>query len=94
MNNTLNTWLIAIRPKTLPAAITPVIIGLSYAHYVGIFKPMIAFFTLIASILIQIVTNFENDVFDFISRFFGISINVMKTQNTFIITIFQKFIKL
>ena len=36
----------------------------------------------------------RNDVIDFILTVFGISNNVMKTQNTFIITIFPKFIKL
>lgn len=65
MNNNIQTWLIAIRPKTLPAAIAPVIIGLSYAYYQGILNPSVALFTLIASLLIQIGTNLANDVFDF-----------------------------
>ena len=65
MNNSLQTWLLAFRPKTLPAAIAPVIIGLSYAYQSGIFNPLVAFFTLLASILIQIGTNLANDVFDF-----------------------------
>lgn len=65
MNNSFQTWLLAFRPKTLPAAIAPVIIGLSYAYQSGIFNPLIAFFTLLASILIQIGTNLANDVFDF-----------------------------
>ena len=65
MNLSLQTWLIAIRPKTLPAAIAPVIIGLSYAYHIGIFKPLIGLLTLLASVLIQIGTNLANDVFDF-----------------------------
>ena len=65
MNNSIQTWLLAFRPKTLPAAIAPVIIGLSYAYHLGIIKPFIAFCTLFASILIQIGTNLANDVYDF-----------------------------
>ena len=65
MNLSLQTWLIAIRPKTLPAAIAPVIIGLSYAYHLGIFKPLVGLLTLLASVLIQIGTNLANDVFDF-----------------------------
>ena len=65
MNISLQTWLIAIRHKTLPAAIAPVIIGLSYAYHLGIFKPFIGLLTLLASVLIQIGTNLAKDVFDF-----------------------------
>jgi len=65
LNNSIQTWLLAFRPKTLPAAIAPVIIGLSYAYHLGIFKPFITFCTLFASILIQIGTNLANDVYDF-----------------------------
>ena len=65
MNNKIQTWLIAIRPKTLPAAIAAVIIGLSYAYFQEILNPIVAFYTLLASLLIQIGTNLANDVFDF-----------------------------
>ncbi len=65
MKNSLQIWLLAFRLKTLPAAIAPIIIGLSYAYQSGIFNPFVAFFTLLASILIQIGTNLANDVFDF-----------------------------
>lgn len=65
MNNSFQIWLLAFRPKTLPAAIAPVIIGLSYSYHLEIFKPFIALFTLLASILIQIGTNLANDVYDF-----------------------------
>tara|TARA_B100001029_G_C15062459_1_gene459757 strand:- start:1060 stop:1941 length:882 start_codon:yes stop_codon:yes gene_type:complete len=65
LKNSLQIWLLAFRLKTLPAAIAPIIIGLSYAYQSGIFNPFVAFFTLLASILIQIGTNLANDVFDF-----------------------------
>ena len=65
VNLSLQNWLIAIRPKTLSAAIAPVFIGLSYAYHLEIFKPLIGLLTLLASVLIQIGTNLANDVFDF-----------------------------
>ena len=55
----------ASRLETLPAAVAPVFVGLSYAFHSGNFNFIVAFFTLFASILIQIGTNFANDVFDF-----------------------------
>lgn len=65
MKTSLNTWLLAFRLKTLPAAIAPVIIGLSFAYFDGYFQPFIAFCTFVASVLIQIGTNLANDVYDF-----------------------------
>jgi 1,4-dihydroxy-2-naphthoate octaprenyltransferase len=59
-------WLLAARPATLPAAVVPVIVGTgaalhgSYELHERIFIP-----TLLAALLIQIGTNFANDVFDF-----------------------------
>jgi len=65
LKNTIHIWLLAFRLKTLPAAIAPIIIGLCYAYQSGTFKPIIATFTFIAAILIQIGANLANDVFDF-----------------------------
>jgi 1,4-dihydroxy-2-naphthoate polyprenyltransferase len=59
-------WMLAARPATLPAAVVPVIVGTGAALHgthtldLRIFVP-----TLLASLLIQIGTNFANDVFDF-----------------------------
>ena len=61
----MKNWLIAARLKTLPAAISPVIIGSSLSLSEGVFSKVIFFMTLLASILIQIGANFANDVFDF-----------------------------
>jgi 1,4-dihydroxy-2-naphthoate octaprenyltransferase len=59
-------WLLAARPATLPAAIVPVLVGAAAALH-GTFivheRPLLA--TLLAALLIQIGTNFANDVFDF-----------------------------
>ena len=62
----MNNWILASRLKTLPAAISPVLVGVSLAIHDGEFKPFIAFMTLLAAVLIQIGANFANDVYDFL----------------------------
>ncbi len=61
----MHKWIIAIRLKTLPAAISPVLLGSSLSYKYGYFSSLIFFMTLFAAILIQIGTNFANDVYDF-----------------------------
>ena len=61
----MHKWIIAIRLKTLPAAISPVLLGSSLSYKYGYFSLLIFFMTLFAAILIQIGTNFANDVYDF-----------------------------
>jgi 1,4-dihydroxy-2-naphthoate octaprenyltransferase len=63
---TLNTWIMASRPKTLPAAVAPVLIGSAMAYADGFFSPLIALATLMGALFIQIGTNFANDYFDFV----------------------------
>lgn len=59
-------WLLAARPATLPAAIVPVLVGTGAAlNGTHELNAPIFLATLIASLLIQIGTNFANDVFDF-----------------------------
>lgn len=60
------SWVLASRPKTLLAAFVPVIIGSSIAAHHNSFKPLAAIVALICSILIQIGTNFVNDLYDFL----------------------------
>ena len=61
----MKNWLLAARLKTLPAAISPVMLGSALAFHDGMFDLLICLMTLLAAILIQIGTNFANDVFDF-----------------------------
>ena len=61
----MGNWLIAIRIKTLPAAISPVILGTTLAFHDGNSNSFILFMTLLAAVLIQIGANFANDVYDF-----------------------------
>lgn len=61
----LKHWLLATRIKTLPAGMSPVLIGLSCAQANGFFDSFLALITLTCSLLIQIGTNFANDYYDF-----------------------------
>ncbi len=58
-------WLLAARPKTLPAAAAPVIVGTAVAIGEGVFSFWPALAALLGALLIQIGTNFANDVFDY-----------------------------
>jgi len=62
-----DAWILASRPKTLLAALVPVILGTSIAIYTGKENFLAAFVALICSVLIQIGTNFVNDLYDFLS---------------------------
>lgn len=58
-------WWLAARPKTLPAAAAPVIVGTSAAIADGKFQALPALAALLGAILLQIGANFANDVGDF-----------------------------
>ncbi len=55
----------AARPKTLPAAAAPVLLGSAMAHSDGAFHALGAVLALLAAVSIQVATNFHNDVADF-----------------------------
>src|SRR5512134_1861117 len=57
--------MLAIRPRTLPAAAAGVIMGCALAWYDGFFRLGAALACLFAAILLQIGSNLANDVFDF-----------------------------
>ncbi len=58
-------WLLAMRPRTLPAAATPVLVGSALAYAAGGFRLLPALAALTGALLLQIGSNFANDVFDF-----------------------------
>jgi len=66
MNSSLKTWLLASRPKTLFAAISPVLIGSSMAFADNGFHWISALAALLGALAIQIGTNFANDYYDFV----------------------------
>lgn len=59
-------WILAARPKTLPAAVVPVLVASAVAIADGVFAPLPAAVALLCALLIQIGTNFANDYFDHI----------------------------
>ncbi|MEA2444764.1 MAG: 1,4-dihydroxy-2-naphthoate polyprenyltransferase [Thermoleophilales bacterium] len=60
----LRLWFVAARPRTLPAAISPVLVGTALAASEDVFKPLRFVCALIGSIFIQIGTNLANDYSD------------------------------
>lgn len=58
-------WMLAMRPKTLPAAMGPVVVGTSLAVGDGAFSFLPALAALMVALLLQIGSNLANDVFDF-----------------------------
>jgi len=63
--STIKIWWLALRPKTLPASIIPVIMGIALAKKNHTMNFFLAFITLFCAILIQIGTNLVNDYSDF-----------------------------
>jgi 1,4-dihydroxy-2-naphthoate octaprenyltransferase len=61
----LRTWLLAIRPKTLPAAAASVVVGLGAALAVGApFRLDTALGCLAVALLLQVLANLANDLSD------------------------------
>ncbi|HET9014284.1 MAG TPA: 1,4-dihydroxy-2-naphthoate polyprenyltransferase [Thermomicrobiaceae bacterium] len=58
-------WVLAARLPTLPAAVTPVLVGTAAGVRGAAFRPLPFVAALVASLLIQIGTNFANDYSDF-----------------------------
>ncbi len=58
-------WLLAARPKTLPAAVAPILTGTGVAVHEGGFHPVAAVMALLTALLLQVAANFANDAFDF-----------------------------
>jgi 1,4-dihydroxy-2-naphthoate octaprenyltransferase len=60
------SWVLAARPKTLTAALTPVVVGTALATHDGVLAWLPALAALVGATLIQIGTNFANDYYDFV----------------------------
>jgi 1,4-dihydroxy-2-naphthoate polyprenyltransferase len=57
-------WLMAARPRTLPAAVAPVLVGTALAATEETFKPLTFVAALLGALFIQIGTNLSNDYSD------------------------------
>ena len=58
-------WWLAIRPKTLPAAVAPVLVGSAVAWREGGFVLAVALAAAGVALLLQIAANLANDYYDF-----------------------------
>jgi len=65
LNQSPKSWTLAIRPKTLPAAVAPVLMGTAMAFGDGIWDILTALACLSTAFLLQIGTNLANDYHDF-----------------------------
>ncbi len=61
----LSIWLNATRPKTLPAGLAPVMIGGALAYHDNSFNLQLFLLMSVLSVLIQILTNFINEIYDY-----------------------------
>ena len=57
-------WLEACRPRTLVAALVPVLLASALAARAEVFHPLAALLCLLFAVLLQIGTNFANDYYD------------------------------
>jgi 1,4-dihydroxy-2-naphthoate octaprenyltransferase len=57
-------WLLASRPRTLPAAIGPVLVGIGVGLAQGSLDVLLAAACLLVALLLQVAANLANDLFD------------------------------
>lgn len=62
--STFQIWYLAARPKTLPAAVAPIVVGTAVAVREDSFVWWVALLALITALLLQIAANFANDAID------------------------------
>lgn len=60
----LRLWLVASRPRTLPAAVAPVLVGTALAVSEDELRALAFVAALVGSVFIQIGTNLANDYSD------------------------------
>jgi len=65
MPNPARYWLLAARPKTLPAALIPVVCATALAFAHGAFKAMPALLCCAFAVIMQIAANYINDLIDY-----------------------------
>lgn len=61
---TAGQWLEGARPKTLPAAVAPVLVGTGAAALAGSFRPVAALLALLVALALQVGVNYANDYSD------------------------------
>ncbi|HUW41090.1 MAG TPA: 1,4-dihydroxy-2-naphthoate polyprenyltransferase [Rectinemataceae bacterium] len=64
-SGTAAAWIMAARPRTLPASTSGVIVGSALAFAEGRFALLPALASFVVALALQIASNFANDVYDF-----------------------------
>ena len=62
--NRVRIWCLAMRPRTLPAAVAPVLVGTAAAAGDGRLKLLPALIAMAGALLLQVAVNLANDYFD------------------------------
>lgn len=62
----VRVWVWAARPKTLGAAVAPVLVGTGMAVEAGVWHPWAALLALVGALLIQVGVNYHNDYADYV----------------------------
>src|ERR671916_2317565 len=57
-------WVAGARPRTLPAALAPVLVGGGAAAALGSFRPLPAVLALVVALALQVAVNYANDYSD------------------------------
>ena len=66
MHPPFKIWFFSARPKTLPAAVAPVLIGAAMAYAAGSMNGLVLGVIFFCALCIQVGTNYANDYFDFV----------------------------
>jgi 1,4-dihydroxy-2-naphthoate octaprenyltransferase len=61
---TLSQWVAGARPRTLPAAVAPVVLGTAAAHLLGAADAALAILALVVALGLQVGVNYANDYSD------------------------------
>jgi 1,4-dihydroxy-2-naphthoate octaprenyltransferase len=62
--STINIWMLGIRPRTLPAAIAPILVGSALAYDADALHPPTLLAAATVALLLQVAANLANDGFD------------------------------
>ena len=65
MNNRFNSWILALRPRTLFLAVATALCGSSIAYSTGTFSISICILTILTATILQLMSNLANDLGDF-----------------------------
>ncbi|WP_373511301.1 1,4-dihydroxy-2-naphthoate polyprenyltransferase [Persicitalea sp.] len=63
----MNSWIEAARPRTLPLALSCILMGCFLAYADGNFSSLVAVLSILTTILLQVLSNFANDYGDAVS---------------------------